>query len=98
MIVPIGSVDNLEDLERDWANPNAVIEVDTSQGEPHYPAPQPLASEFYRLIQQAEFYIDFIFRVIIYAVNDIITILKFVFKGPVNAAIPATQAGSKATL
>jgi hypothetical protein len=63
LIVPIGSVDNLEDLERDWANPNAVIEVDTSQGEPHYPAPQPLASEFYRLIQQAEFYIDFIFGV-----------------------------------
>jgi len=63
LIVPIGSVDNMEDLERDWANPNAVIEVDTSQGEPHYPAPQPLASEFYRLIQQAEFYIDFIFGV-----------------------------------
>jgi len=61
LIVPIGSVDNLDDLEREWANPNAVIEVDTTQGEPHYPAPQPLASEFYRLIQQAEFYIDFIF-------------------------------------
>ena len=61
LIVPIGSVDSLDDLERDWANPNAVIEVDTTQGEPHYPSPQPLASEFYRLIQQAEFYIDFIF-------------------------------------
>ena len=62
LLVPLGSaVNGLEQLERDWANPNAVIEVDTSQGEPHYPAPTPLASEFYRLIEQAEFYIDFIF-------------------------------------
>ena len=57
----MGSVENIEDLERDWANPNAVIEIDPSQGEPHYPAPQPLTGEFYRLIQQCEFYIDFIF-------------------------------------
>ena len=61
LIVPMGSVENMEDLERDWANPNAVIEIDPSQGEPHYPAPQPLTGEFYRLIQQCEFYIDFIF-------------------------------------
>jgi len=61
LIVPMGSVPNIEDLERDWSNPNAVIEVDTTQGEPHYPAPQPLAGEFYRLIQQCEFYIDFSF-------------------------------------
>ena len=62
LLVPLGSaINGLEQLERDWANPNAVIEVDTSQGEPHYPAPTPLASEFYRLIEQAEFYIDFIF-------------------------------------
>ena len=61
LIVPMGSVPNIEDLERDWSNPNAVIEVDTTQGEPHYPAPQPLAGEFYRLIQQCEFYIDFTF-------------------------------------
>ena len=62
LLVPLGSaVNGLEQLERDLANPNAVIEVDTSQGEPHYPAPTPLASEFYRLIEQAEFYIDFIF-------------------------------------
>ena len=62
LLVPLGSAGNgLEQLERDWANPNAVIEVDTSQGEPHYPAPTPLAAEFYRLIDQAEFYIDFIF-------------------------------------
>jgi len=61
LLVPLGSVEDLSQLEKDWANPNAVIEVDSSQGEPHYPAPQPLAGEFYRLIQQSEFYIDFIF-------------------------------------
>jgi hypothetical protein len=61
LLVPLGSVDDLGQLEKDWANPNAVIEVDSSQGEPHYPAPQPLAGEFYKLIQQSEFYIDFIF-------------------------------------
>ena len=62
LLVPLGSaVNGLDQLEKDWANPNAVIEVDTSQGEPHYPAPTPLAAEFYRLIDQAEFYIDFIF-------------------------------------
>ena len=61
LLVPLGSVDDLDQLEKDWANPNAVIEVDSSQGEPHYPAPQPLAGEFYRLIQQSGFYIDFIF-------------------------------------
>jgi len=61
LIVPMGSVDNISQLEQDWANPNAVIEVDSSQGEPHFPAPTPLASEFYKLIQSCEFYIDFTF-------------------------------------
>ena len=61
LLVPLGSVEDLGQLERDWANPNAVIEVDSTQGEPHFPAPQPLSSEFYRLIQQCEFYIDFTF-------------------------------------
>ena len=61
LLVPLGSVEDLGQLERDWANPNAVIEVDSTQGEPHFPAPQPLAGEFYRLIQQCEFYIDFTF-------------------------------------
>ena len=63
LMVPIGSVENISQLEKDWANPNAVIEVDSSQGEPHYPAPQPLTGEFYRLIQQCEFYINFIFGI-----------------------------------
>ena len=61
LIVPIGSVDDISQLEQDWANPNAVIEVDSSQGEPHFPAPTPLAGEFYKLIQSCEFYIDFTF-------------------------------------
>ena len=64
LLVPVGSaVNGLDQLEKDWANPNAVIEVDSSQGEPHYPAPTPLAGEFYKLIQQCEFYIDFIFGI-----------------------------------
>ena len=61
LLVPLGSVDDVSQLEQDWANPNAVIEIDSSQGEPHYPQPSPLAGEFYKLIQQSEFYIDFIF-------------------------------------
>ena len=64
LLVPVGSaINGLDQLEKDWANPNAVIEVDSSQGEPHYPAPTPLAGEFYKLIQQCEFYIDFIFGI-----------------------------------
>ena len=64
LLVPVGSaINGLDQQERDWANPNAVIEVDSSQGEPHYPSPTPLAGEFYRLIQQCEFYIDFIFGI-----------------------------------
>ena len=61
LLVPLGSVEDIGQLERDWANPNAVKAVDSTQGEPHFPAPQPLAGEFYRLIQQCEFYIDFTF-------------------------------------
>ena len=61
LLVPMGSVEDISQLEQDWANPNAVIEIDSSQGEPHYPAPQALASEFYKLIQQCEHYIDFTF-------------------------------------
>jgi hypothetical protein len=61
LLVPLGSVEDIGQLERDWANPNAVIEIDSTQGEPHFPAPQPLAGEFYKLIQQCEFYIDFTF-------------------------------------
>jgi len=61
LLVPMGSVDNIEQLEKDWANPNAVIEVDSSQGEPHFPSPVPLAAEYYKLIQTCEFYIDFAF-------------------------------------
>jgi|TARA_R100001530_G_scaffold13555_2_gene12433 hypothetical protein len=62
LIVPVGfALNGMEDLEQRWANPNAVIEGDSSAGEPHFPQPQPLAGEFYRLIQQCEFYIDFTF-------------------------------------
>tara|TARA_A100001201_G_scaffold49134_2_gene48984 strand:+ start:4548 stop:6092 length:1545 start_codon:yes stop_codon:yes gene_type:complete len=63
LLVPEGSVDDIGQLERDWANPNAVIEYNPEFGEPHYPAPQPLASEFYALISRVEMYIDLNFGI-----------------------------------
>jgi len=63
LLVPQGSVDSIAQLEKDWANPNAVIEYDPSYGEPHYPSPQPLTSQFYQLINQVERYIDLNFGV-----------------------------------
>ena len=63
LLVPEGSVDDIGQLERDWANPNAVIEYNPEFGEPHYPAPQPLASEFYALISRVETYIDLNFGI-----------------------------------
>ena len=63
LLVPQGSVEDLQQLEKDWANPNAVIEYDPSYGEPHYPSPQPLSGEFYALINQCEKYIDLNFGV-----------------------------------
>ena len=57
LLVPEGSVDDVGQLERDWANPNAVLEYNPEFGEPHFPAPQPLAGEFYHLIDRVEHYI-----------------------------------------
>ena len=58
LLVPQGSVHDMEELERDWANPNATIEYDPSLGEPHFPSPQPLASSILQLPQMIEKYID----------------------------------------
>ena len=58
LLIPEGSVDDIEDLERDWANPNATIEYDPSFGEPHFPQPAPLASSILQLPQMVEKYID----------------------------------------
>jgi GNAT superfamily N-acetyltransferase len=58
LLVPQGSVQDMEELERDWANPNATIEYDASFGEPHFPSPQPLASSIMQLPQMIEHYID----------------------------------------
>ena len=63
LLVPQGSVEDLQQLEKDWANPNAVLEYDPSYGEPHFPAPQALSGEFYQLINQCERYIDLNFGV-----------------------------------
>ena len=58
LLIPNGSVEDIEELERDWANPNATIEYDPSFGEPHFPSPQPLASSIMQLPQMIEKYID----------------------------------------
>ena len=58
LLVPQGSVSDIEELERDWANPNATIEYDPSFGEPHFPQPAPLASSILTLPKMIEGYID----------------------------------------
>ena len=58
LLIPQGSVDDIEALERDWANPNATIEYDPSFGEPHFPSPQPLSNSVMQLPQLIEKYID----------------------------------------
>ncbi len=58
LLLPQGSVDDIEELERDWANPNATIEYDPSFGEPHFPSPQPLSNSVMSLPQMIEHYID----------------------------------------
>tara|TARA_R100001594_G_scaffold24789_1_gene48645 strand:+ start:27860 stop:29890 length:2031 start_codon:yes stop_codon:yes gene_type:complete len=58
LLIPQGSVQDIEELERDWANPNATIEYDPSFGEPHFPSPQPLAGSIMQLPQLIEKYID----------------------------------------
>ena len=58
LLIPQGSVDDIEELERDWANPNATIEYDPSFGEPHFPSPQPLSNSIMQLPQMIEKYFD----------------------------------------
>ena len=53
LLIPQGSVQDIEDLERDWANPNATIEYDASFGQPHFPSPQPLAGSILQLPEAA---------------------------------------------
>ena len=63
LMIPQGSVEDISQIEKDWANPNAVIEYDPTYGEPHLAQPQPLSGEFYALINQVERYIDLNFGV-----------------------------------
>ena len=58
LLIPQGSVEDIEELERDWANPNATIEYDPSFGEPHFPSPQPLSNSVMQLPALIEKYID----------------------------------------
>tara|TARA_R110002153_G_scaffold114633_2_gene257496 strand:+ start:2982 stop:4880 length:1899 start_codon:yes stop_codon:yes gene_type:complete len=63
LLVPEGSVDDLGQLEQDWARPNAVIPYNPEFGAPHFPAPQSLSGEFYNLIGRIEHYIDLSFGI-----------------------------------
>ena len=63
LLVPEGSVDSVSQLEKDWANPNAVIEYNPEFGDPQFPQPAPLTSEFYFLIDRVEKYIDLNFGI-----------------------------------
>ena len=58
LLIPQGSVDDIEELERSWANPNATIEYDPSFGAPHFPSPQPLSNSVMQLPSLIEKYID----------------------------------------
>ena len=58
LLIPQGSVQDIEELERDWSNPNATLEYDASFGEPHFPSPQPLSSSIMQLPAMIEKYID----------------------------------------
>lgn len=58
LLIPQGSIQDIEQLEKDWANPNATIEYDASFGQPHFPSPQPISQSIMALPQQAERYID----------------------------------------
>ena len=63
LMVPEGSVDDLGQLEQDWARPNAVIPYNPEFGAPHFPAPQSLSGEFYNLMSRIEHYIDLSFGI-----------------------------------
>ena len=58
LLIPQGSIQDIEELERDWANPTATLEYDASFGEPHFPSPQPLSSSIMQLPSLIERYID----------------------------------------
>ena len=58
LLVPQGSIQDMEQLERDWSNPTATIEYDASFGEPHFPSPQPLSQSIITLPKMIEGYID----------------------------------------
>jgi len=58
LLIPQGSVVDIEQLERDWANPTATLEYDASFGEPHFPSPQPLSGSILQLPQLIQSHID----------------------------------------
>jgi len=63
LLLPDGSVENVEQFQRDWTNPYAVNIYDPNFGEPHVVQTTPLSAEFFNLISRIEHYIDLSFGV-----------------------------------
>lgn len=58
ILLPEGSVDDIEQFMIDWQNPYAAQEYNAEYGEPHIVGTSPASSEAYGLIPQIERYID----------------------------------------
>lgn len=58
LLIPEGSIDDIDTIEQRWANPRAVIEYNAEFGEPHIAGTSPASSEAYGLIPMIEHYID----------------------------------------
>lgn len=63
LLLPKGSVDDIEQVEKDWNRPNAVIPYDASIGEPHIPSPQPLSGAVIGLIEHGKHNIEYGFGI-----------------------------------
>ena len=58
LLIPEGSVDDIDEAVKIWANPRAVLEYNAEFGEPHIAGTSPASSEAYGLIPMIEHYID----------------------------------------
>jgi hypothetical protein len=63
LLVPEGSVEDIEKLEEDWKRPDAVIPFDASYGTPHASVLQPLSNSVFQLIQMGKQMIEYEFGI-----------------------------------
>jgi len=52
LLLPKGSIQNREMIEREWAKPLAIIEYDPQFGKPEFASPTPLSNEVFALLAQ----------------------------------------------